>query len=278
MEIRLFNSKTEFKKAYQNILIDYEPYLQLFLKNLSGADEVEQNNIIGGIYYNEKLVLLFLNAYPYNIQLFLIESNQFDAIKHLAKYVYDNDIMIRGVQGAYEECEVFKNHYYKLSGKLMEAMYQMDILVCDTTVAQKYIGTLMDVKQSHKDFLINAYLSFSKEALKEEIAIEKASLYIDKLIDNNVIKIYQNEENQVAACVAISELPNGSSVHFVYTKEEYRGRGYATNMMGLLVRKILEQKRYATLFVDQTNPISNKVYNRVGFKKVTDNYDYRIIS
>jgi predicted GNAT family acetyltransferase len=70
---------------------------------------------------------------------------------------------------------------------------------------------------------------------------------------------------------------NGISIGLVYTPPELRGRGYATACVGELSRKMLGAGRqFCALFADLANPISNHIYERIGFRPVCDYEEYRL--
>lgn len=56
----------------------------------------------------------------------------------------------------------------------------------------------------------------------------------------------------------------------VYTPPEHRGRGYAAWVVALLTQQILDAGARPCLYTDQANPISNKVYERIGYVRVQD--------
>lgn len=56
----------------------------------------------------------------------------------------------------------------------------------------------------------------------------------------------------------------------VYTPPEHRGRGYAAWVVALLTQQILDAGARPCLYTDQANPISNKVYERIGYERVQD--------
>lgn len=73
------------------------------------------------------------------------------------------------------------------------------------------------------------------------------------------------------------ECPHGSSVNFVYTPPEKRGKAYAQTNAANLCRMILASgKGFCTLFVDKANPVSNRVYCKIGFRAVEECCDYRV--
>jgi predicted GNAT family acetyltransferase len=75
--------------------------------------------------------------------------------------------------------------------------------------------------------------------------------------------------------VAMKNRPtqSGISLSMVYTPPELRGRGYATACVGELSRLLLASGwAFCALFADLANPISNHVYQKIGFRPVCD-YD-----
>ena len=56
----------------------------------------------------------------------------------------------------------------------------------------------------------------------------------------------------------------------VYTPPEHRGRGYASAAVAQISQRILDQSARPCLFTDQANPTSNRIYQAVGYRPVTD--------
>jgi predicted GNAT family acetyltransferase len=75
----------------------------------------------------------------------------------------------------------------------------------------------------------------------------------------------------VSMAARVRETAHGSAVSAVYTPPQFRGRGYATSCVGELCRQILhEGRRFCALFADLANPVSNSIYQRIGFRQVAD--------
>jgi predicted GNAT family acetyltransferase len=56
----------------------------------------------------------------------------------------------------------------------------------------------------------------------------------------------------------------------VYTPAEFRGHGYANAAVAGVSQVLLDQGARVCLFTDQANPISNRIYQRIGFRPVVD--------
>ncbi|MGI6201202.1 MAG: GNAT family N-acetyltransferase [Christensenellales bacterium] len=67
------------------------------------------------------------------------------------------------------------------------------------------------------------------------------------------------------------QTPHGRSVGPVYTPPYLRGRGYATACVAMLSERILSWGNdFCVLFADLANPVSNSVYQKIGYRPVCD--------
>ena len=65
--------------------------------------------------------------------------------------------------------------------------------------------------------------------------------------------------------------PHGVRIGMVYTPPQFRGRGYASNCVAALTRRLLDSGRsFCFLFTDLANPTSNKIYQAIGYRHVCD--------
>jgi predicted GNAT family acetyltransferase len=73
------------------------------------------------------------------------------------------------------------------------------------------------------------------------------------------------------AGIALSSLDAGARVGPVYTPPESRRRGYAGAITAAISRRALDDGApQVSLFTDLANPISNGVYQRLGYVPVED--------
>lgn len=276
--LRLFKNNLDFIHEYEYYLLKYEPYLRLFFQNLESNDELQDNQIRGGVYFNDQLVLIFLNAYPYNLQLFVINEPSLQAIEYLVNYIIKNKIIIRGIQGSKKDCESFIKYYYQETNRIIKPMLNMDILVLDKLTYLQTKGEIVLAEEPDLKQLTKMLINFYQEALGEDVSYDLALNKIENFINEKSLFVYKNVDGEITSFVKyINCLPNGYSISLVFTLPYHRGKGYAKEMMYLVSKMLLKQKKYLMLFVDQENPISNHVYKSLGFKKITENYDCRLI-
>lgn len=95
-------------------------------------------------------------------------------------------------------------------------------------------------------------------------SMEKEKL-MTKLKNFRIIR----EEGQIVSLAAFS--PDGEDfckIAYVYTRPEYRGKGFGRKVVNTIKNEILAMGKTAVLNVDVANPISNHLYESLGFRKV----------
>ncbi len=250
----------------------------MFLRNLDGSDkELSPQNIRGAVQdENNGIELLFLNAYPFNLQLAGLSRGSTCATAYLAKYIVENDIAIRGVQGEYEVCSAFANEYEKLTGKKMQPHFGMDILRLAKLNAVEVNGQLRPVTENDQ-FVVDWIAAMQAEAVHEQIDRETAMDKFNAMVAERNLFVYENENGIPVSIVQAKPHGRYATLSYVYTQPEYRNRGYGKAMVHELCKKLMGEYKGFVLFVDKTNPSANKIYSAVGFEMVCENYDFRII-
>ena len=90
-------------------------------------------------------------------------------------------------------------------------------------------------------------------------------------------KIYLWEEGGKPVSMAGKGRPteHGMAIGPVYTPPEFRRNGYATACVAGVCREILKSGYdFCTLYTDLSNPTSNSIYMKIGFKPVCDSVQY----
>lgn len=118
-------------------------------------------------------------------------------------------------------------------------------------------------KAEDLDELVKLARIFNLESgSRDEINVERFRL---KLPAMRIIR----KDGLIIAMARIGESSEEDrKIGYVFTRKEYRCQGYARLLVGTIVNEIIDSGYYATLNVDQANPISNHVYASLGFKKV----------
>ena len=119
------------------------------------------------------------------------------------------------------------------------------------------------------DQLIEWSSAFDLEALGGE-ELDFVEVHTCARIKNGDLFVW--EDGLVTAMAAkVRPTHHGISIALVYTPPALRGRGYATALVSMLSQSLLDQgKQFCSLFTDLANPISNHIYQSIGYKPVCD--------
>jgi len=97
--------------------------------------------------------------------------------------------------------------------------------------------------------------------------------FLERLIRDGSLYLWSDGEPRSMAA-AVGTTPNGIRVGYVYTPPSFRGLGYATATVASLSQSLLNDgRRFCFLYTDLANPISNAIYQRVGYRPVSDVVD-----
>jgi predicted GNAT family acetyltransferase len=89
--------------------------------------------------------------------------------------------------------------------------------------------------------------------------------------DASGVWVWDDGGDVVSMAAYTGPSPNGIRVNGVYTPPDRRGRGYATGCVAALSRWLLDRGRtFCFLYTDLTNPTSNAIYQRIGYRPVAD--------
>ncbi len=106
--------------------------------------------------------------------------------------------------------------------------------------------------------------------------LESAELLARSKIQNGDLFLWENEAGEPVSMAAKARpTRHGITVSLVYTPAARRGRGYATACVATLSQQLLDEGyHFCTLFTDLSNPVSNHVYEKIGYTAVADFHEY----
>lgn len=87
------------------------------------------------------------------------------------------------------------------------------------------------------------------------------------------------DDEPTSMVAAVGATPTGMRVGYVYTPPRRRGHGYASAAVAELSRRTLAGGRpNLYLYTDLANPISNRIYARIGYEPVADVCDFEFVA
>jgi len=94
-------------------------------------------------------------------------------------------------------------------------------------------------------------------------------------VEVGCLRFWEDGGQPVSMAVAHGVTPRGIRIGYVYTPPEHRRRGYAGACVSEYSRRLLATGRaFCVLYADLSNPTTNTLYQRMGYRPVADVTDY----
>jgi predicted GNAT family acetyltransferase len=122
-----------------------------------------------------------------------------------------------------------------------------------------------------RPLLVAWIAAFGREALGDEDASRVASSVDDWLAGRGRTIWLWDDGGPVSLTGVGGATPHGIRIGPVYTPPERRGQGYASALVAAASQAQLDAgRRFCFLYTDLANPTSNKIYQAIGYRPVTD--------
>jgi predicted GNAT family acetyltransferase len=127
---------------------------------------------------------------------------------------------------------------------------------------------MVPVTDEHLDLVTPWHDDFNRSVGQP---VEDPRRSVTRILEEGRMFGWEVEGRLCALAASSGATPNGMRINHVYTPPEFRGRGYASNLVAALSRRLLEGGRtFCSLFTDLANPTSNKIYQQIGYRTVAD--------
>jgi uncharacterized protein len=173
--------------------------------------------------------------------------------------------------GPVEIVRAFAARWATLTGvvpsvQMEERIYEATGVVLPQNVA----GAMRPYDAADRALAIDWLRAFMDEAVPESPEGRVERIVDDRAAGKGSLVLWEDDGRVVSLAGHAGETPNGYRVGPVYTPPELRGRGYASALTAALTEQLLERRRFCFLFTDLANPTSNSIYQRIGYRPVTD--------
>lgn len=222
---------------------------------------------------NNEIELIMLYRKPWKLIFYSPTNNYSDEIlKFTAEEVYKYDKDLLGVNTRNDVAERFARFYCELANMKYKIYQGLRILLLEELENRKLFDDVIYRKATleDKEILIKYIQNFMKEALHEVCEYEKAEEKFYNYLSKGFYVL--EKEGKIVYQASVSRtMKYGKCISVVYTPVEERGKGYAYNLIYKVSKDFLESgDKYCVLYTDDANPISNHVYEKIGYKRKCD--------
>lgn len=200
-----------------------------------------------------------------------------DAARQLAAELHARGEELGGINGALPAARIVAEAYAALTGRSACVHEHTRLFeLGDLVEPELPSGQLRMATPDDLDLALEWYLSFGREAAEQAGREEPHAMFEDEAgmlrrIDGGRVWFWVDADGSRVHLTGHSHPSFGvARVGPVFTPKEHRGRGYASAAVAEVSRMLRDAGARVTLFTDQANPVSNAVYQRLGFRAVVD--------
>jgi len=275
VQARLVDDPAEFLAASEPLLLADEPRHNLILglaATLRDHPDLYSDRRLWLVGDAGETVGVALRTPPFNLVLARPRSHA--ALEALADAVAAQDEP-DGVVGAVPEVDAFLVAWARLTGREPSRRREQGIYALDHVEAVPAApGAARPATLADEELARSWWRNFAVEALGEaEPDAESIAKNVHHRLvtDSWGIALWEDAGRVVSLAGFGGQTPNGVRIGPVYTPPEFRGHGYATALVADLSARLLTSgKRFCFLYTDLANPTSNRIYARIGYRKVCE--------
>lgn len=236
--------------------------------------ELRKDFIRLGVFDGDTLILGALRTPPFRLNL--AQAGRGDAgVEPLVRHLVETEVAIPGVVGEQAIADAFAKRWFAATGQAAVArprhgatqnLYEVTKVVPPTGVA----GKMRPARLDERALILRWEMSFAVDAALPPA--EREADYITRFDDEGLADraffVWEDSGEPVATARLRSIAALGARISGVYTPDDRRGRGYASALTAALATRVLSAGQWCCLFADADNPLTNRIYARIGFEKV----------
>jgi predicted GNAT family acetyltransferase len=235
--------------------------------------ETRKDIFRAGVFERTELVLGALRMPPHRLSL--ASSGGGDAgVNALVRHLVDAEIALPGVFGEQRLAERFVARWSAVTGQTTQGLRTGGVQnlyeISHVTTPAHVEGAMRPAHAGERDLILKWELAFAADAgLPEaERDTDYVTRFVDEGLGDGTFRLWEVAGEPVATARfrPIAEL--GARISGVYTPDDKRGRGYASALTAALSEKVLAAGLWCCLFADADNPLTNKIYQRIGYVKL----------
>jgi RimJ/RimL family protein N-acetyltransferase len=200
-----------------------------------------------------------------------------EAAAQVARVLHGRGEELGGVNGALPAAQVAAEEYAALAGRSASVhehtrLFELGELVEPALPpGQLRLATADDV-----ELAVEWFHAFGREAAEQAGRADEHPVFEDaagmlRRVGESRLWFWADDEGRRVHLTGHS-LPSFGVARIgpVFTPKEHRGRGYAGAAVAQVSRMLRDAGARVTLFTDQANPVSNALYQRLGYRAVVD--------
>lgn len=280
MRVELFEDINDFLKITEGLLLQNESFYNLKL-GLSSAIQAKNIEVTEPLFFAvfDNQVLIGCALRTHADKPLAISKMPKAAIEILINYLIERKTTLEGVIGEVATANFFKDLWLKKHTLKFKLNIHLGIYEAKEIFAPQEEAEIILATQDHKNVVFDYVKGFSLDCFpNREHKDEDIERLCNRHIDNKSLYLLKNSLSEIVSMAANTRgSVNGGTISLVYTPPELRGKGYGSLVTAKVSEVVLREKKFANLFTDLTNPTSNSIYQKIGYKMIGENIHYDFV-
>ncbi len=208
----------------------------------------------------------------------LVHSDPVDknALDLLAERLNADGIVLPGSNGMADASDAFASLWCERSGSKAVLRHRLRSYVLREVIPPpKPIGRmrLADTQDVHAIAVMLIAMGMETQAA---VAEQWTAQRVGALIERKDLFVWEVDGFPRSTAMLTRPTRQAMTVSGVYTFPANRGKGFASALVAGVSQVVLDRGyRMAQLFTDLANPVSNAIYQKIGYQPVCDYHEYR---
>jgi uncharacterized protein len=282
MKLKRFNNAENFLNSIEAYLRKSEVENNIMLgvcTNLKNKKELDKDDYFAVVEETGEAKLAAMMTPPNNLTLYTEEKNFCEAIELVADNLIEEGWTVSGIVTSNEMSKAFADLWAsKINCDIRKGMnmriYELRKVNPPKNNSGKLrIATLKDLP------LVQQWTYEMSAQIGEHQTKEYCFELAEKKLKDEYVYLWEDDGKVVSMAAKARPTETGVVVNLVYTPEEFRNKGYASSCVAALSQLLLDLGHsYCSLFTDLSNPISNSIYMKMGYKSICDMDEYKFVN
>jgi predicted GNAT family acetyltransferase len=194
-----------------------------------------------------------------------------EALRHLARRLYAVRPELPSVGGPDGAAPVFAEEWARCGGPVARLSMRQRMLVADSLVEPPPVAGRHRLAVQEDVPLLGPWgEAFVDEATPGGLRVD----HVGPRVAAGLLHVWEVDGRPVSMAAITLPQAGVSRVQLVYTPPALRGRGYAAACVAAVTRgELAHPGRRCMLYTDATNPTSNALYERLGYRRIGEALD-----
>jgi predicted GNAT family acetyltransferase len=274
VNVRFFENAEAMLARAESFLLQREAENNLLLGITARMKRVrEEPNLLCVVEEGDEVVMSAAQAKKWNM---VVSRGSKDAVELLVQEILAKPqaAEVPGVTGPAETAGAFADAWSTKTGGQFKQHTWLRIYETREVIPPKNVsGAMSPATREELDLITEWMIEFSKQLGDQNPAHRDD---VEERFNAGHYFLWRDRGQVVSIAAFAGPTPNGVRINSVFTPIEFRNQGYASANVAALTQHLLDTgRKLVFLFTDLKNPISNGIYQKVGYRPVCDFNDYR---